>query len=277
MISQLDIGLITFNTGTNYFISETSGLEMPSMRVVSYNLAGEHFGIFVSSFYGKRRFSLKGWVVGLTVNEFISKRDDFQKALDIISGKEQTLKFTLANGRQIQIDAICVGLDFTQRTGEVVAAQFLASFDASFPFLVSQTENSQNISLSTGGGGKVPPDTMPMALAGDSGGNITEVNSGNGIYYPSVRFTGPVTNPQITNETVGKFIRLQITLAVGEYVDLDFKRKTVTDNLGTNKYATKSGDWWFVQPGSNVIRFTADVYNASSLANIKYRDSYLGI
>lgn len=277
MISQLDIGSVSFNTGNNYFLSETNGLEMLQMRVVNYNLAGEHFGIFVSSFYGKRRFNLKGWVVGSTVNEYISKRDDLQKALDIISGKEQTLKFTLANGRQIQIDAVCIGLDFTQKAGEVVGAQFFASFDASFPFLVSQTENSQNITLSTGGGGKVPPDTMPMALGGDSGGNITLVNNGNGIYYPTVRFSGPVTNPQITNETLEKYIRLQVTLVSGEYIDLDFKRKTITDNLGTNKYSTKSGDWWYVQPGSNVIRFTADVYNASSLSNIKYRDSYLGI
>lgn len=276
MISSATIGLISFNNNSNYFIDGFKGLEMPPVRVVNYNLAGEHFGLFVSAFYGKRRFSLRGWVVGSSISDFISKRDALQQALDILGG-EKTIYFTLANNRQIQINATVLGLDFTPIVGGATGAQFQAEFEAAFPFLLSQSENSQNITLSTGGGGKVPPDTMPMALAGDSGGNITIVNNGNGISYPVVRFSGPVTNPQITNETVGKLIRIQLTLAAGEYVDLDFKRKTVTDNLGTNRYSSKSGEWWYIQPGSNVIRFTADGYNASALANVKNRDSYLGL
>lgn len=276
MITALTINNVTFNTGSNYFIDGFKGLEMPPTRVVNYNLAGEHFGLFVSAFYGKRRFSLRGWVVGSSVSDFISKRDALQQALDILAG-EQTLQFTLANGRQLQINAVLLALDFTPIVGGATGAQFNAEFEAAFPFLVSQSPNSQNINLSTGGGGKVPPDTMPMGLGGDSGGVITLVNNGNGIFYPTIRFTGPVTNPQITNETVGKYIRLTLTLAAGEYVDLDLKRKTITDNYGTNRYSTKTGNWWFLQPGNNVIRFTADVYNTSSLATVTYRDSYLGI
>lgn len=276
MISSLTINGVIFNNSSNYFIDGFKGLEMPPTRVVNYNLAGEHFGLFVSAFYGKRRFSLRGWVVGSSVSDFISKRDAFQQALDILGG-ENSLLITLANGRQLQINGVLLNLDFTPIVGGATGAQFNVEFEAAFPFLVSQAQNSQNITLSTGGGGKVPPDTMPMPLAGDSGGVVTIINNGNGIFYPTVRFTGPVTNPQIKNETTGKYIRLTLTLIAGQYVDIDFKRKTVTDNFGTNKYSTKTGDWWFLQPGNNVLRFTADTYDPSSLATINYRDSYLGI
>lgn len=276
MITSATIGNIIFNSGSNYFIDGFKGLEMPPTRVVNYNLAGEHFGLFVNAFYGKRRFVLKGWVIGSSVTDFISRRDAFQSALDI-KGGEITVKFTLANNRQVQIDAVLMGLDFTPIVGGATGAAFQVEFEAAFPFLVSQSENSQNLILPAGGGGKVPPDTMPMALGGNSGGSITAINNGNGIYYPTVRFLGPVSSPQITNFTTGKSIRLGISISSGSYIDVDFKRKTVTDNLGTNKYSVKSGEWWYLQPGNNEIRFTADSYDPAALCNFKYKDSWLGI
>jgi hypothetical protein len=276
MISSLNIRSTTFNTGSNFFITELPGLEMPPMRVVNYNLAGEHFGLYVSAFYGKRRFSIKGWVVGNSQADFQTQRDQLQRDLDITSG-EVPINITLVNGRQLTINAILIALDFSPKPGELTATQFNASFDASFPFLVSQTENSQNINLATGGGGKVPPDTMPMALAPDSGGANFIINNGNAPYYPFVRITGPVLNPSLRNNTSGKVVRFAVNLAAGEYIDIDFKRKTIFDNQGRNQYSSKSGDWWFLQPGTSEIRFLADSYDASAVANIKFRDSFLGI
>lgn len=276
MISSLNIRSTTFNNGSNFFITELPGLEMPPMRVVNYNLAGEHFGLYVSAFYGKRRFSIKGWVVGSSQSDFQTQRDQLQRDLDITSG-EIPINITLVNGRQLTINAILVALDFSPKPGELTATQFNASFDASFPFLVSQTENSQNINLATGGGGKVPPDTMPMALAPDSGGANFIINNGNAPYYPFARITGPVLNPSLRNNTSGKVVRFAVNLAAGEYIDIDFKRKTIFDNQGRNQYSTKSGDWWFLQPGTSEIRFLADSYDASAVANIKFRDSFLGI
>lgn len=276
MISSLNIRSTTFNTGSNFFITELPGLEMPPMRVVNYNLAGEHFGLYVSAFYGKRRFSIKGWVVGTSQSDFQTQRDQLQRDLDITSG-EIPINITLVNGRQLTINAILIALDFSPKPGELTATQFNASFDASFPFLVSQTENSQNINLATGGGGKVPPDTMPMALAPDSGGANFIINNGNAPYYPFTRITGPVLNPSLRNNTSGKVVRFAVNLAAGEYIDIDFKRKTIFDNQGRNQYSSKSGDWWFLQPGTSEIRFLADSYDASAVANIKFRDSFLGI
>lgn len=277
MITQLRIGSITFNDNFNYVIDGTPGLDMPQMRIINYNLSGEHFGIFVSSFYGKRRFSLTGWVGGATISDFIAKRDALLVALDITSQVETTLYFTLANGRQIQINAVAVVVDMSAKPGEITATRFNIAFEASFPFLLGQNLNSQNIQLATGGGTQIPFLTMPFGISSDQGGKIFAVNNGNAPYYPFVRIYGPVTNPAVKNNTTGKQIRLQITLPTGQYVDLDFKRKTIVDNQGLNQYATKSGDWWFLQPGTNDIRFLADVYNSSSLCNFQWRDSYLGI
>src|ERR1700709_1045538 len=105
MITKATIGSISFNDNNNYLISGAPGLEMPPIRQTSYNLAGQNFGKFVSAFYGKRRFSLQGYVIGTSPNDFIDKFDAFRQSLDILSG-ERTIVFTLANGRVVQIDAI---------------------------------------------------------------------------------------------------------------------------------------------------------------------------
>lgn len=276
MISSLTIGSITFNSGSNYYITDVPGLYMPPIRQQSYDLASEHFGLYVSSFYGKRRFSLAGWVVGDSVSDFQSKRDALIQALDISGQTEQTISITLANGRTVQINAVCIGFDFPIKSGEPNASQFNAQFEASFPFLVSTGETSANISLAAGGGGTVPA-TVPMSLNADLGGKLFAVNSGNAIYYPTVRISGSVVNPGLRNVTTGKELDFTITLADGEYIDIDFKRKTVTDNTGLNRFSTVTGDWWFIQPGTNEIRFLANAYDSDALANIKFRDSWLGI
>lgn len=276
MIQKLQIGSITFNDNGNYLIAELPGLEMPPIRLTDYNVAGEHFGIYISSFYGKRAFSIKGWVLGADTDDFIAKRDALSSALSILNG-EQDIKITLTNGRQIQITGALVNFEFASQPGITSATQFNAQFSASFPFLVGQSEQSGNIHLPAGGGGEVPPPDFPMALEKESGWRITAVNNGNAFFYPYIKIFGPVTNPAIKNETTGKQLRFTCALTSGQYLLIDTKRKTVYDNTGTNRYATKSGDWWFVQPGSNDITFLADTAEALALAQIYWRDSYLGI
>lgn len=278
MFKLVQINGVSFNSDSDkhYFIDSESGLGNPPVRLINYDVPGENFGIFVSAFYGKRQFTLSGWVVGDSMSDFVQRRDTLYKALDITNG-EQPVVFTLANDRIVQINAVCKQLDLSQQAGDIVAAQFQAQFEGSFPFLLTPTVNQYSIALPLGGGGTVPAPTMPMALGGNLGGNITVVNNGNAPYWPTARIYGPVTNPVITNQTLGLALQLTITLSASEYLDIDFKRKSIFDNFGTNQYSTKSGDWFYLSPGSSIIAFSASSYSASSLCNIFAQDSYLGI
>lgn len=275
MIEGVRIGDITFNDNPNYWITGVQGLEVPRTRLASYNLAGEHFGYHVNAFYSKRRFSLDGTVVGDTVADFMARRRALQSALDILDG-ERPIVFTLAGGQEVQLDAVLVSLDFPLRAGFVNAGDFHAEFEASFPFLRGLTQYTQAFVLASGGGGAVPA-TVPMTLAADSGGKIFVTNGGNGVAYPTARISGPVTNPSLRNATTGEEIRLDITLAVGEYLDLDFRRKTVTDQSGRNRYDAKEGDWWTLAPGTNEVRFIADSGDPAAQTTFTSLDAWLGI
>lgn len=276
MLPKIALPTLSFNDNLNYLVTQAQGLEMPKARVISNNLAGQHFGYFVSAYYGKRSFTLSGWIVGATISDYSDKRQALQSALNILTG-EQAIVFTLPNGTELQINAICVNFDAPIEANVKNGGQFSASFQASFPFLVGVNEGTSNIFLPSGGGGTVPPPTMPMALGGNTGGSLSLSNGGNGIYYPTARIFGPVENPALRNDTLNKELRFDITLDAGEYLDIDFLNQTVTDNTGTNRYDTKSGDWWFINSGVNVIRFLADVYDPTAFVTFYYRDSYLGL
>lgn len=277
MVTLAEIESLQFNNNVNFIIDGINGLSMPPMRVAKYNLAGEHFGIFVNAYYGARSWSLEGWVRGDTFAEFVTNRDRLLESLDIISKTQRTFKFTLVNGRSVEIVGVCQNLDFAPEAGYKNAARFQASIYSAYPFMQGQTESSVNLTLQSGGGGEVPFPELPASLNADSGGQTTIINNGNAPYYPTIRVYAPCTNPEIKNETTGKSIKLTLSLSGNEYVDIDMRRKTITDSYGTNRYSTKSGEFWHLQSGSNVIRFLADVYDASALVKVTYRDSWLGI
>lgn len=276
MISSATIGSISFNSNTNYLISGAPGLEMPPIRQTSYNLAGQNFGKFVSAFYGKRRFSLQGWIIGSSASDFLTKFDAFRQSVDILSG-EQPIVFTLANGRVVQIDAVLLQLDAPYKEGITTGVQFNAAFEASFPYLISQSVTSSPITLATGGGGTVPPPTMPMGLSANSGGKIFATNGGNAPYYPTARISGPVTNPSLRNSATEQDILFTLTLASGEYIDVNFKDRTVIDNTGRSRYDSKSGDWWYLSPGTAEIRFVADSTDPAAQATFNSGDAWLGL
>lgn len=276
MITKLQIGQITFNDNDNYFVTGLSGLGMPPVRVANYNLAGEHYGVFVSAFYGKRAFSINGSVVGANVSDFLTKKSDLINALSIVAG-EVDVQFTLSDGRAIQLSAITQNFDFDTTSETINSCNFQIQFESTYPFLTGQVDSFLNLKLAQGAGGEVPAPDMPMALEGDSGWKLDIANAGNAPYHPRIRIFGPVVNPAITNVTTGKQLRFVCTLTAGQYLDIDCRRKTVIDHTLTNRYSYKTGDWWFIQPGVNSISFTADAYDASAIVILYYRDAWLGI
>jgi hypothetical protein len=184
----------------------------------------------------------------------------------------------LPNGTTKQILAGVVNQpDFDPTTTAVSAAPFNLEFEAAFPFLLGRTLKSQSFGLATIGGGTVPSPTMPSSLSANTPGNLFAVNTGTAPAYPTARIAGPVTNPTLRSAATGMELRLTLTLAAGEYVDLDFRRNTITDIYGTNRYGSKNGDWWLLNAGTSEIRFLADSYDASAQATLLWYDTYLSL
>lgn len=273
MINTIEIGDITLNEGA-YAVTGIPGLEVPSVRIFSYDLPGESLGIHTSALYGRRSFSIQGWIIGESASDFIAKRTNLIESLNVLDG-EQQISFVLSNGESRTITAIMNGLDVPPEAGVPSAARFNLQFEAAFPYLEG-TSRTLTTGLALPGGGAVPA-SVPMGLNQGAGGEITLTNQGNAPAYPTARITGPVTNPAIVNDTKNQDLRFTITLAASEYLDIDFKRKTVTDHTGRNRYAVKLGDWFTLTPGNTTLKFVADSDDQTAELSVSYRDSYLNL
>ena len=202
MITSITIGGLTINTGSNYALTGESGLDLPPARHASFNLAGEHFGSFVSSLYGVRRFSLDILVIGTDSSDFIIRRTALLSAFDSLKG-EQDIVFVTSDARSVKLSAVTIDCDFPLKAGNPASGEAHIELEAAFPFFTAE-EVSVALSLPTGGGRSVPPPTMPMGLSMSSGGTSSATNNGTAPAYPIIRFGGPVTNPAIRNEMTGE-------------------------------------------------------------------------
>lgn len=85
---------------------------------------------------------------------------------------------------------------------------------------------------------------------------------------------GPVQNPQIINETVGKTLQFNIILGASDTLVVDILNHTVTLNGTANRRGVLNyPDWFLLEQGDNFIRFRADSAGPSTM-NVTYRAAW---
>jgi hypothetical protein len=114
--------------------------------------------------------------------------------------------------------------------------------------------------------------------------------TGSWLTYPTLRITGPVKDPVVTNTTTGDALTISATIAAGEYYDIDlsYNAKTVVDNTGANRISTLSTDSdlasWHIAPPvdgtgtrNNTVTFTGQEASSATALRIQYYTRYDGI
>jgi len=271
----------SINSSDFWLQTPISGLDSPDDRMNIYDKPGEDGAVVSSSFYSSRPVSLQGVIKGANAATFEANRKAFiaacaqQKDSD---GYPTPIRFTFTTlgGSTYFFDGYChkpvmdySEINFCKYHIEVVCAD---------PYIYGNTLNTTTINRAIGGGAIVP-FVVPVTLAPGSGGTGTVVNNGNGVSYPVLTLTGPLTSPYIANTTVGKVMQLNYTIPLGSYVTIDMGAKTILLNGTSSILSTKTSDseWWGLVPGANALQLstssTADTGNLAVSSN----DAYLGV
>jgi phage-related protein len=146
------------------------------------------------------------------------------------------------------------------KQGEVTIGEARIELIAEDPILYSQTLKTQDITFAAGSG--------------------VVANAGTAPVYPTVRIHGNVTNPSVANSSFGRTVSLSgVTIAAGNYYDLDMVEETVEDPSGTNKYNyVNSDDFFWLGKGNNTISLGGTLGGSGyRKVTLTYRDGYLGI
>lgn len=264
-----------------FVVHSIDGLEFPTLRTNHYDKPGEHGAIAANLLYGGRMIALTGTVFGETTTLFQQRRRDFAEAIAVERDEfgalvPVTLKLTTIDDIPLQVD--CTIEQFVLKSKEMNGQEFLLQLFAPNPELLSQNLATTAI-LKGADGGIIYPIIYPAVYAANAGNVATITNNGTVETWPLVYLNGPLTNPTIFNETVGRYIELALVLDSGSQIIIDMRNRTIITDGITNVIGAKSEAslFWWLEKGENLIKLLTTSNLDTGNASVDYRDARIGI
>lgn len=258
------------------------GFESPSTRISVIERGGEHGAYMASALYGARAITLEGTVHGDTVATFEDRRRDLQNILHIERDsygipKLKTLKFTTQDDLELQC-AVNVASPLLMNKVNILHARFQINLVAPEYTLEAQTATTQNFTTPTATG-FTWPFVWPVTWGTSSGAAHVLTNNGNGYAYPTITFTGPLTNPRLLNTTTGEEMALTQTILSGQVVVITMRDRTIVQDGSINRISLKTAPstWWALVPGANSLNFGTSSSSDIGTCTVSFRDAYVGI
>lgn len=273
-----DAGVILNSSVTSPFvdINKVTGLDSAPYRTTERDWEGNDGGFMDAEFEKGRSIVLDGTVYADTgsIESYLdSLKANYAPSTTLqnfyfkVPGQAERLLFVKPLGCRYDWDEL-------RRLGQC-AIQF--SMFAEDPRIYDSTQSSASVPLGatvyTGFGFNLG---FSFGFGGTSSttDQVTITISGNRPTPPIFSIAGPVTNPRILNDVTGDELRFNITLDVTDVLTIDTKYKTVRLNGTSNRRsALVAPDWYFLEPGSNTLRYRAESSSASILT-IYYRNAW---
>ncbi len=109
--------------------------------------------------------------------------------------------------------------------------------------------------------------------------NTTPITNNGNIAVDSIlTFVGPATNLSLTNNTVGRSIKINYPLLAADILVVDTKLKSVHLNgARRNDLLRNDSQWWKLEPGANSLTYTRSNTNGSTTATVEHRHGWSGV
>lgn len=275
-----------FGVDTGFELLNVDGLDGWETRTASRNIPrgdgqvpGDHFlpglePVFRCEVLGTQETVeqlREEWDAGLPLSRSAEGTLTFKRP-----GTVERFHYARVLARQWPTDARTMGL----RVEPTVA------FEVSDPRAYSTTRKQEKLQVYAEGGGL----NYDVDYAKDwtvTGLDVAVANLGNAGSPPLIRFFGPdtgtCTGVQLRNRTTGVTLDVQTNITSGQTLTVDMRAfiaatgDRVVDLSGANRY----GSWQHVrealliEPGSNLLRFTADGTTTGMECIVQFRDCWL--
>lgn len=258
--------------------TSVKGLGSPSVRTSSGNYSGKDGGWISGQFYSTRQIVITGEFNSRNCSNLEAKKQEIITSLPIRTLIPMFI--TSFSGKVYYADVYFIDLQMDIEGSTF--APFQLTLLAPDPYLYDAGDGidpdsgyiTQTI-YKLVGGGYVTPYILPVVW--DSGSTPTSIDNTSDIYiYPIITLNGTFTNPIITNNTTGQFIQIGITTTIGDEIIIDMKNRTVILN-GGSILPYKTGSWWGLQTGINMVQLTSGSGGDNTEATLKYRIAYEGM
>lgn len=259
------------------------GLDFPAVRMASTERSGAD-GVNVSnSFYGERRIGIEGTIYGFDTDAtYEAQRRALITALAVEKDANgflipKVLRFITNDNLDLRAVVFIASRPEIRRS-TLLTGDFYIDLLAENSLIESFAETVVIVNTRSLGGLTIP-EKLPWIFAGGSGGDTTVTNNGNSIAYPVITLYGPLTSPRLTNLTTGEAIALSLTIDSGSSVVIDMYNRTVIQGGITNRVPNMTSDsvFWGLLAGANELSLSSAISGEAGYAEVRFRNSYLGV
>lgn len=253
---QFDLNGFTFGLGTSTSVTEISGLDMPEIDLTTVSRSFAHGAFTYGAFFKERVIAISGRVNG-TLATMPGLRMALAKAFSP-GASDVVFTFRLPGYANMEIGVKPQNLrgPMTNIATAVGWWDWIGTLVAGDPRIYASASQS------------VTPTLNGAASTATNGGNIPAPTT--------ITFTGPLTDPKITNSTTGAAFGVTGTLASGEVWTASSLNNTVIKaSNGASKYSTittTAKTWVELAPGNNSLLATASA--GTGTISVAWRDTY---
>lgn len=279
---QFQIGTLVLGPGTSYDVLEVNGLGIPDVRADDIDRPLDHGSFYSREFLSGRQVTLKVGIAGdaQSAADAVAKRDTLLAqwapvSVDAITTKPLQFDQGGVGTRQLLGRPRRVASDVSRLKGGYITVTL--EYVSGDPRIYGAGLNQTSLALALATTGRSYNKAFNYGYGSGSSGTVVVINAGTFPTRPVVTFSGPVTNPFIENQTAGTQLDLQITLAIGDVLTVDFDARTILLGGTASRYsAIRTGSvFWELAPGANSIRFGADVSDPAASASVAWRDAWI--
>lgn len=257
-------------------ITKVTGLDSPEFRTSIKDHEGVDGSFIDAEFEKGRNITLEGTIYTATAN--MEAYLDSLKTNWAPSAISMPLYFKVPNQSQriSYVKPLGVRYDWetARRTGQT-NVQFLAFAEDPRIYDSAQQNLVVNFGAQSIDGLGFPfgfPFSFGVAVEGAPGGTV--VNNGNRATPAIITIQGPVTDPQIINDTESLALKFSIVLTASDSLVIDLANHTVRLNGTANRRGSLLDPNWFLfAPGESFVRFQG-ISGAGSTMSIQYQSAW---
>jgi hypothetical protein len=276
-------GSVTIGNSAPYWLKELNGVSGVTVNIEEQKAPFQDGTTHLSENFNNRFFNIVGVIRTYSDSELNDKKRELSSVFN--PKLESTLTYT--NGDYTKkITVWCEQTVLFSSTDKGNGYQtFLVNLRAHEPFWLDETISGEIMSL------VIPAFKFTLAFDpyitfGEKGNNRTTIDNVGDVETPvRIEFEGPATNPKITNETTGEFVKVNTVLNTGEklIITTDFGNKKVifVDVSGneSNSFGLidLNSKFFQLQIGENEISYSADVGTTTAEVLIQWYNRFLGL
>ncbi len=270
---------ITLGSQAPYFLETLDGASELKVTIESQKSPGQDGSGYMGNSLEERELTIEGTILTRSNPDELSNAK--RKMQEVLNPKLGEATITYINRSIVkEIKGIAQSTPaFPGKQGSKGTGfqKFLITLLCHQPFWLDTFYEGKELSYIVGG--LKFKTAFPTAFS-SRGFQRKAINSGDVAAPVKIEIKGPAVNPMVTNETTGKYIRINRELEENDVLSIStaFGEKHVLIN-GNNAfhYIDLNSTFWQLVPGENIVSYNSNNDSINTKVHIKWKNRYIGL